>query len=88
MGVGEGERMRENVYKFLNRMYGIMMTVSFFGGIIPVIPFVLAIIIGGEFGERLVLFLYTHYYPRVIIVGSLAIIVGYVAMHIGKIENK
>ena len=36
------------------------MFVGFFAGFIPFIPYVIAIIVGGEFGESITLFLYNH----------------------------
>ena len=76
--------MREKIYKILKRIYGIMMSISFFAGFLPLIFFVFAIIIGGEVGEAISLFLYKQYYPVVIILGSLAIVVGLIAMYLGK----
>ena len=76
--------MREKIYKVLNRIYGIMMSVSFFAGIIPIVPFIFAIIIGGDVGEAISVFLYKQYYPWVIVVGSLAIVLGLIAMYFGK----
>ena len=78
--------MREKLYTIFNKMYGIMMTVSFFAGFLPLIPFVVAMIIGGDVGEMIAVFLYKQYYPWVIIIGSLSIVVGLVAMYIGKRE--
>lgn len=79
--------MREKVYEILNKLYGIMMSISFFAGFIPLIPFIFAIIIGGELGETIAVFLYEDYYPWVIVMGSLAIVVGLIAMYVGKIEG-
>ena len=79
--------MREKIYKALNKAYGVMMTVSFFAGGIPIIPFVIALIVGGDAGEKISLFLYNQYYPWVIVIGSLAIIVGLAAMYTGKLEG-
>ena len=79
--------MREKIYKILNKIYGIMMSVSFFAGFIPFVPFIIAIIIGGTTGEKIAQFLYNQYYPWVIILGSLAIIVGLIAMYVGKLEG-
>ena len=79
--------MRQKIFDTLNKIYGVLMTVSFFGGFLPVIPFVIAVIIGGDTGETIALFLYKQYYPWVILVGSVAILVGLVAMYIGKIEG-
>lgn len=79
--------MRKKIYNVLNKIYGIAMTVSFFAGILPLIPFVVAIIIGGETGEAISLFLYNEFYPWVIILASVAIIIGLIAMYIAKIDS-
>lgn len=79
--------MREKIYQFLNKTYGILMSISFFGGVVPVIPFVIAVIIGGETGEAIAVFLYKQYYPWVILLGSIAIVIGLIAMYVGKLEG-
>ena len=56
-------------------------------GFLPVIPFIIALIIGGETGSVIYTFLFSEYYPWVIALGSLSIIVGLVAMYVGKIED-
>jgi len=79
--------MRKKIYTILNRIYGIMMTVSFFAGILPLIPFIIAIIIGGDIGSNISIFLYKQFYRWVIVIGSVAILVGLIAMYFGKIEG-
>lgn len=79
--------MRKKIFGVLNKIYGILMTVSFFAGFIPFIGFIFAIIIGGEIGETTAIFLHKQYYPWVIILGSVAIVIGVIAMYIGKIEG-
>ena len=79
--------MRKKFFNILNRIYGVLMSISFFGGVLPLIPFIFAMIVGGELGEKISLFLYNNYYPWVIIAGSVAIVVGVIAMYIGKIEG-
>ena len=37
--------MRQKIYNVLNKIYGIMMTVSFFAGILPLFPFIIAIVL-------------------------------------------
>lgn len=76
--------MREKVYNILSKLYGIMLTTSFFAGLLPVVPFIIAIIIGGTLGEQIALFLYKQYYPWVIALASLAVVVGLIAMYVGK----
>ncbi len=78
--------MRKKLYTISNKIYGIMMTVSFFAGLLPLIPFVVALIMGGEWGEKISVFLYQQYYPWVIVLGCSAIVVGLIAMYIGKLE--
>lgn len=79
--------MRKKIFDFLNKAYGILMSVSFFGGLIPLIPFVFAIIVGGELGETIAVFLHKQYYPWVIMIGSIAIVFGLIAMYVGKLEG-
>lgn len=79
--------MRKKIYNVLNKVYGILMSVSFFAGLLPLIPFVFAIIVGGELGEAIAVFLHKQYYPWVIITGSVALMIGLVAMYIAKIEG-
>lgn len=79
--------MRAKLFEILKKTYGIMMTVSFFAGGLPVIPFIIALIVGGGTGEAIAVFLYKQYYPWVIILGSLAIVIGLIAMYLGKLEG-
>ena len=79
--------MREKLYNALNKTYGMLMSISFFAGGIPLIPFIIALIVGGKTGEAISVFLYDKYYPWVIIIGSVAIVVGLIAMYVGKLEG-
>lgn len=78
--------MRKSIFRFLNNAYGTMMTISFFAGLLPIFPFLVAIAIGGTAGESICLFLYKCYYPYVIMMGSCAIVIGLIAMYVGKLE--
>lgn len=80
-------KMRQKIFNVLNKIYGIMMSISFFAGFLPIIPFIFAIIIGGTLGETISVFLYKRYYPVVIVIGSLAILIGWIAMYVGKLEG-
>jgi len=76
--------MREKVFKFLNMLYGATLAISFFAGLLPIIPFVIAIIIGDSTGEAIAVFLYKQYYPWVIIAASVSVLIGWVAMYVRK----
>ena len=78
--------MREKIYNALKKTYGITMNIAFWGGIIPLIPFIVAICIGGTTGEAISLFLYKQYYPWVIALASIAVIIGLIGLYVGKIE--
>ena len=76
--------MKKKIYDVMNKIYGISMTVAFFGGILPLIPYGIAMIIGGETGEKIALFLYNDYYPWIIGLASVSVVIGLIAMYIGK----
>ncbi len=81
--------MRQKVETALQKIYGITLMISFFAGLLPLIPFVVAIIIGGGeggTGEAISNWLYKQYYPWVIALASIAILIGLVAMYVGKKE--
>lgn len=74
--------MRSKIAKFFQKLYGILMSVSFFAGFIPFFPFIFAIIVGGTLGESIAVFLYKQYYPWVIVAGSLAILLGLASLYL------
>ena len=78
--------MRKKIYDVLTKIYGLTMSIAFWGGLLPLVPFIIAICIGGPTGESVSVFLYKQYYPWVIALASIAVIIGLIAMYIGKIE--
>jgi len=79
--------MCKKISEFLNKLYGITMSVSFFAGFLPVPVFVLALLVGGQLGETISVFLYQKYYPCVIVLGAISVVIGLVAMYLGKQEG-
>lgn len=82
--------MREKIYGVLKTIYGVTMTVAFFGGVLPLIPFIIALIIGGGAGgtgEAIATWLYKQYYPWVIALASISVVIGLIAMYVGKQEG-
>lgn len=76
--------MKDKLYNIMQKIYGIGMMTSFFAGGLPIIPFVIAVVVGGEFGEKIAVFLYKQYYPCVIVLASVSVLFGLIAMYIGK----
>lgn len=74
----------KKVCEIINKIYGILMMTSFFGGFLPVFPFVIALCIGGQTGEQIAIFLYKQYYPWAIALASISVIFGLVGMYLGK----
>ncbi len=79
--------MRKKIVLILNKIYGVLMTASFFGGVIPLVPYIVALIIGGPTAEKICLFIYKEYYPWVIFAGTISLVVGLASMYIGKLEG-
>lgn len=78
--------MREKLYNTLNKVYAVTMSIAFWGGLVPLLPFIVAICVGGTTGEAIALYLYKKIYPWIIALASIAVIIGLIAMYIGKIE--
>lgn len=78
--------MREKLFDIFKKAYGIVMSIAFWGGIIPLVPYIVAIIIGGKTAETISVFLYKQYYPWVIALASVAVIIGLIGMYIGGVE--
>lgn len=79
--------MRKKIYNILNKLYGIIMTVAFFGGILPLVFFIVAIIVGGTSGEKITVFMADEVYPVIIALASIAVLIGWIAMYVGKEEG-
>ena len=79
--------MREKLFQKLNKIYGIVMSIAFFGGIVPLPFFLAALVIGGSVGENMTVFFYKQFYPWVIALASIAVLIGTVAMYVGKMEG-
>ena len=75
--------MREKIYNVLNKIYGVTILVSLFAGCLPVVPFIIAIIVGGNTGANISVFLYKQYYPWVAVLAAVSVIIGIIAMYIG-----
>lgn len=79
--------MKEKLFRLLNRVYGVTMFIAFFGGVIPLPFFLAAIVIGGSAGEAMAVFLYEQFYPWVLALAAIAVMIGVIAMYAGKVEG-
>ena len=74
----------KKVSNVINKLYGLLLMTSFFGGFLPLIPFVIALIIGGNTAEKICIFLYDEYYPWVIALASISVVLGLIGMYLSK----
>ena len=78
----------KKLHSILTKIYGYLMSISFFGGILPLIPFIIAIIIGGSTGEAIAVFLYKQLYPWIIAMGSVGVLVGLIDVYVDKLIKR
>lgn len=76
--------MREKVFRSLEKIYGACMFVAFFGGGLLLIPYVIALIVGGETGAAIANFVNKECSPWIIALASVAVVIGLIAMYVGK----
>ena len=49
--------MKTKFYQILKNTYAVLMMISFFAGGLPIIPFIIALILGGNIGSKISIFL-------------------------------
>lgn len=76
--------LKQKIYDLLNKVYAITMMISFFAGVLPVVAFGVALIVGGKLGQSISLFFVDYYYPIVIVLSSISILIGLLALYIRK----
>ena len=76
------KQIREISAKILSYVYGIGIAVSLFAGALSVIGYVAALIIGGETAAEICKFIYKDFYPVIIYMASISILVGLVKMYV------
>jgi hypothetical protein len=64
------------------------MMISFFAGLLPAVPLIAAVFIGGPTGEAICLFIYKQYYPWVIALAAVSVLIGLAAIYVGKKNKK
>ena len=78
----------KKLYTVCQKIYATMIAISFFGGLVPLIPFIVALCVGGSTGETIATFINKDVYPWIIAVGSVAIFFGLVCMYVEPILKK
>jgi len=80
---------RVKLYKNLQKIYGIIMSIAFFAGIVPLPVFIACLIAGPSVPalQSASVWMYKSYYPVFIALGSIAVLIGLFAMYAGKKEG-
>lgn len=76
--------MGEKILSICKKIYSGMILTAFFAGLLPLLPFIVAMIIGGPTAESICAFLYNDYYPWIIAISAASVLVGLIGMYAGK----
>lgn len=76
------KNFREKLAKVLSYVYAIGIAVSLFAGALSVIGYVVAMIFGGDTAAAICKFIYKDFYPIIIYIASVSILVGLVKMYV------
>ena len=75
------KNFREKIANILSYVYAIGIAVALFAGAISVFGYIAALIIGGETAAQICDFIYKDYYPVIIYISSISILLGLVKMY-------
>lgn len=74
---------RKQLAKKLNTVFGWGVFLVVIAGALSFFGFIIALILGGESGEALAVFIKAQYFPKIITVTSVVIGIGLIAMYVG-----
>lgn len=76
------KNFRETLAKVLTYVYAVGIAVSLFAGALSALGYLAAIMIGGEKATAICDFIYKDFYPHIVYLASLSIIIGFVRMYV------
>ncbi|MDL2229626.1 hypothetical protein LJC14_05175 [Treponema sp. OttesenSCG-928-L16] len=76
--------MREKIAAIINKIFGWGIYLCLIAGGLTFFGFVIALIMGGDSGQALAVFLHKKYFPIVIRIASFVILGGLVGMYLNK----
>ena len=76
------KKFRENTAKVLSYVYAIGIAAALLAGALSVFGYIAAMIIGGETAAEICAFIYKDFYPVIIYISSISILLGLVKMYI------
>ena len=76
------KKFRENVAKVLSYAYAIGIAIALFAGALSVFGYIAAMIAGGETAVKICNFIYKDFYPVIIYMSSISILLGLVKMYV------
>ncbi len=76
------KKFRETTAKVLTYIYASGIATALFAGAISIFGYILALIIGGETATAICNFIYKDFYPVIIYLSSVSILIGLVKMYV------
>ncbi len=75
-------KFRETTAKVLSYVFGIGIAVALFAGAFSALGYVIALIVGGETATEICSFIYKDFYPVIVYLSSVSILVGLLKMYV------
>ena len=76
------KKFRETTAKVLTYAYATGIAIALFAGALSVFGYIAALIIGGETATEICRFIYKDFYPVIIYLSSVSILIGLVKMYV------
>lgn len=76
------KKFRETTATVLSYIFGIGIAVSLFAGALSVLGYIAALIIGGQTATDICNFIYKDFYPVIVYMSSVTILLGLVKMYV------
>lgn len=76
------KKIREVSAKILTYIYAVGISFSLFMGALTVFGYIAALIVGGEIASQICNFIYKGFYPVIVYISSVSILIGLVKMYI------
>lgn len=76
------QNFREKLAKVLTYIYGTGIAVALFAGAISFLGYLVALIVGGQTAKDICEFIYKKYYPIIVYISSVTVLLGLVKMYV------
>ena len=76
------KKIRETLAKVLTYVYAVGILLSLFLGAFSALGYIAAIVLGGDTATKICDFIYKDFYPHIVYLASLSIMIGFARMYV------